>query len=82
MEALPSEEEEMGSFDSKGGVMLFSHSLIKVLAVRFRFPGESFVSTGHGISLRSSIIGVILNGRGVASEELADVSNGNGPIIT
>lgn len=72
----------MGSFDSTAGARLLSHSLIKLLAVRFRLPGESLVSTGQGISFRSSIIRVILIGRGVASQELADVSIGDGSIIT
>ena len=61
---------------------LLSHSLIKVLAVLFRLPGESFVSTGQGIAFRPSIIGVILSGRGVASQELASVSFGDDSIIT
>lgn len=33
-----------------GGARLLSHSQIRVDAVRFRLPGLSFVSTGHGIS--------------------------------
>lgn len=35
-----------------GGVRLFSHSSISVDAVRWRFPGESLVKDGHGISSR------------------------------
>lgn len=33
-----------------GGARLRSHSMIRVDAVRFRLPGLSFVSAGHGIS--------------------------------
>ena len=50
-----------------------SHSVMKLLAVRFKFPGDNFVSAGHGIPFRSSRVEVTLLGRGVASLELTRV---------
>lgn len=35
-----------------GGVRLLSHSVIRVDAVLLRFPGDSFVKDGQGISSR------------------------------
>ena len=50
-----------------------SHSVMKLLAVRFKFPGDNFVSAGHGIPFRSSKVEATLLGRGVASLELTRV---------
>ena len=70
--AIVAGSELDGTFwnSARDGVRLFSHSLIKVLAVRCRFPGASFVKVGQGISFRSSGAGVSFRGRGVASVEL------------
>ena len=56
-----------------GDAKVRSHSVMKLLAVRFRFPGDNFVSAGHGISLRPSVDKVTLLWRGVASLELTQV---------
>lgn len=48
--APPSNVPDSSSSVGVGRARLRSHSLIRVDAVRFRFPGLSFVSTGHGIS--------------------------------
>lgn len=46
----PPEVTDTSSSVGVGGARLLSHSLIRVDAVRFRLPGLSFVSAGHGIS--------------------------------
>lgn len=46
----PPDVTDTSSSVGVGGARLLSHSLIRVDAVRFRLPGLSFVSAGHGIS--------------------------------
>lgn len=53
-----------------GCVRLFSHSLIKVVAVIFRFPRERFAITGQGMLLCWSGEVSFWSGKGIESSEL------------
>lgn len=57
-------------------VVVFSHSFIRLEAVIFRLPGDSFVKAGQGISLGFSIDTSAWKAVKVASRELVpDVRN-------